>query len=97
MSRFFRHIIESHGIIITRKVSTLSQYDDWIREDEYPDEADIDAFGDDSPPDGHPLTIGYVGDYNRNYWSGRQIFMLIMGLILIGILVLPFILQLLSR
>jgi len=35
--------------------------DDWIDEDEYPNDEDVDAFGDYSPPDDHPLTVGYVG------------------------------------
>jgi hypothetical protein len=32
--------------------------DDWIDDDEYPDDRDIEQFGEYSPPDYDPLTIG---------------------------------------
>ena len=47
--------------------------DDWIDEDEYPDEDDIEAFGEESPPDDHPLTIGYVGSSRPRFWTKGRI------------------------
>lgn len=49
------------------------RHDDWLNENEYPDEKDIEAFGDDSPPDDDPLTIGYVGDYRPPFWTPQRI------------------------
>jgi hypothetical protein len=74
----------------------VSQYDDWIREDEYPDEADMEAFGDDSPPDDSPLTIGYVGDLNSNPWTARRIFLLLLGAFLLLVLLFPLLQPLLA-
>jgi len=75
----------------------MSQYDDWIRDDEYPDEADMETFGDDSPPDDDPLTIGYVGDLNRNPWTERRIFLLVLSAFLLLVLLLPLLQQFLAR
>ena len=48
--------------------------DEWIDDDEYPDERDMDDFGDDSAPDHHPLTIGRVGNVNRpRFWTASRI------------------------
>ena len=68
----------------------------WLNENEYPDEKDIEQFGDDSPVDYDPLTIGYVGNYRPRFWTPGRIVILIIALILIGVLVLPLILGLLS-
>lgn len=68
--------------------------DDWIDPDEYPDDADIEAFGDDSPPDDDPLTIGYVGDLRPPFWTTGRIVILIVALLVIGALVLPPLLRL---
>ena len=73
----------------------LMAHDDWINDDEYPDEDDIEAFGEDSPPDDDPLTIGYVGDFRPGFWTRGRIVLLIVGFILIGALLLPLLSQLL--
>jgi hypothetical protein len=65
--------------------------DFFLDEDEYPDDKDIDEFGDDAPPDFEPITIGYVGDYRPKFWTGRRIVLLIVALVIIAALVLPFI------
>ena len=67
--------------------------DDWIDDDEYPDEDDIEAFGDDSPPDNHPLTIGHVGGSRPGFWTKGRIALLVVVLLLIGALLLPSLLQ----
>ena len=71
------------------------QSDDWIDDDEYPDEDDIEAFGEDSPPDNHPLTIGYVDDSRPGFWTRGRIALLVVGLVLISALLLPLLSQLL--
>ena len=48
------------------------------------------------PWDDDPLTIGYLGDSHQYRWSTRQIVLTIVGLFLIGILLLPLLLRLLS-
>ena len=68
--------------------------DVWLNDNEYPDEKDIEAFGDDSPPDYDPLTIGYVGDSRPHFWTPTRIGVLIVALILIGVLVIPPLLRL---
>ena len=69
--------------------------DDWIDEDEYPDEDDIEAFGEESPPDDHPLTIGYVGGSRPHFWTKGRIALVVVGLVLISALLLPALFQLL--
>jgi len=66
---------------------------DWLDADEYPDDKDIEDFGDDSPIDYDPLTIGYVGDSRPSFWTKRRIIVLIVVLIMVGALLLPFVLQ----
>lgn len=70
--------------------------DDWLDEDEYPDDKDIEAFGDDSPFDYDPLSIGYFRRSNSRFWTTRRIVYLAIGLILLGALLLPFLLSLLN-
>lgn len=70
--------------------------DDWIDDDEYPDDDDIEAFGEDSPSDNHPLTIGYVGSSLPPFWTIGRVVLLIVGLLLISALLLPLLSQLLS-
>ncbi len=38
----------------------MSRRDDWIDDDEYPSDRDIERFGDDSPFDDDELTLGRV-------------------------------------
>ncbi|MDQ7027643.1 MAG: hypothetical protein Q9P44_19030 [Anaerolineae bacterium] len=70
------------------------RYDDWIDDDEYPDDEDIEAFGYDSPPDNDPLTIGYVDDSRPAFWTTRRIVLLIVILIIFGALLFPSLLRL---
>ena len=70
------------------------QNDIWLDSNEYPDEKDIEAFGDESPVDYDPLTIGYLGDSRPKFWTTRRLVVLIVVLILISALVLPSLLHL---
>mgnify|MGYP001058902874 CR=1 FL=1 len=63
--------------------------DDWIDESEYPDDDDIAAFGDDSPFDDDPLTIGYVDSKQSQFWTTQRIVAFVVALILLAALVLP--------
>ena len=56
---------------------------DWIDADEYPDDDDIDRFGDDSPPDNDPLTIGYLDDNRTKPWTVNRVMVLLFVLALI--------------
>jgi hypothetical protein len=67
----------------------------WLNADEYPDEKDIEEFGDVSPADYDPLTIGYYGKSRPSFWTSKRIILLIVGLILIAALLLPFLPRLL--
>ena len=69
---------------------------DWLDPDEYPNDKDIDDFGDDSPIDYDPLTIGYVGDSRPSFWTTRRIVALVIVLIMVGALLLPLLWQILS-
>ncbi len=73
---------------------TPARRDDWIDEDEYPDDEDVEDFGDDSPPDNHPLTIGYVGARPPFWTVGRLVLLVIVAIILVALL-LPLLLPLL--
>lgn len=67
----------------------------WLDDNEYPDEKDIEEFGDDAPVDYDPLTIGYVGKSRPSFWTTKRIILLIVGLILVAALLLPFLPRLL--
>ena len=69
--------------------------DDWIDDDEYPDERDIEALGDDSPVDYDPLTIGYMPGERRRFWTPAKIILLVIVLVLLASLLLPSVLALL--
>lgn len=69
--------------------------DNWIDEDEYPDDRDVDDFGDDSPVDYDPRTIGYLGD-RPSFWTRRRILLLIVVALILLALLLPAILAVLS-
>jgi len=70
------------------------RHDDWIYEDEYPSDKDLDAFGDDSPPDDDPLTIGYVGDSRPSFLTARQVIILLVVIVMVSALLLPFLVRL---
>lgn len=68
--------------------------DDWIDDDEYPDDRDVEELGDDSPFDDDPLTIGYAGRRaaRRSFWTPARLVLLVIVLILVAALVLPLLL-----
>ena len=43
--------------------------DDWIDEDEYLHEQDVEEFGESSPTDCDPLTVGHVPGVNPSFWT----------------------------
>lgn len=65
----------------------------WIHDDEYPDDDDLEQFGYDSPRDDDPLTIGYVGEARPRFWTVSRIILAIMVAALVATLVLPFLLR----
>ncbi len=69
-------------------------YDDWIDDDEYPSDADIERFGYDSPPDYDPLTIGYYHGSRPRFWTWRRIVLLVVVLIILAAFLLPSLLRL---
>jgi hypothetical protein len=71
------------------------RHDEFLDDNEYPDDKDIDEFGHDSPLDYDPLTIGYIGDSRPPFWTRKRVILLIGGLVLIGALLLPFLFRLL--
>jgi hypothetical protein len=64
------------------------QRGEWIDDDEYPDDRDIEALGDESPPDYDPRTIGYVGR-RPAFWTPARLLFALLALILVAALVLP--------
>jgi hypothetical protein len=64
---------------------TRSRHDDWLDEDEYPDDRDVDDLGDDSPYDYDPLSIGRVPGLRQPFWTRTRILVaLLLGLLLLG-------------
>jgi hypothetical protein len=71
-------------------MSPRNRLDDWIDEDEYPDDRDVEEFGDESPVDYDPRTIGDVG-WRRGFWTTRRIIMAIICLLIVAAILLPLI------
>jgi hypothetical protein len=69
-----------------------TRYEDWIDDDEYPDDRDVDDFGDDSPIDRDRLTIGFIPKVTAPFWTRTRIIIAVIAIIL----VLAFILEDLS-
>ena len=65
----------------------MPRRDDWIDDDEYPDERDMRDLGDDAPYDDDPLTIGRVKGVNEGRWSRGRIILVVCALILLAVLV----------
>jgi hypothetical protein len=76
----------------------MSRRDDWIDEDEYPDERDRRDFSDDGRADYDPLTIGTIKGVNTGMksWSRRRIIIAVCALILLIVLLVPIIYDLLT-
>ena len=72
-------------------MSPRKRLDDWIDEDEYPDDHDVEDFGDSSPTDYDPRTIGYFGKRRPSVWTPRRIILLVVGLLIVTALILPLI------
>jgi hypothetical protein len=62
----------------------------WVMldDDEFPDDKDIEAFGDDAPPDDDPLTIGYVRNHPQPFFTPRRIYLLVGALLVLGTMLL---------
>jgi len=75
----------------------MSRRDDWIDDDEYPDASDIERFGDYSPTDYDPLTIGRVGRRRAPVWTRSRIIIAIGALLLLIVFVVAELAPLLSR
>ncbi len=60
---------------------------DWIDEDEYPDDRDVEDLGEDSPVDYDRRTMGRVGNLRQPFWTRTRIFIVI----ILAILILSFI------
>jgi hypothetical protein len=70
-------------------MSPRHRSDDWIDEDEYPDDRDVDDLGDDSPRDYNPLTIGYLEKYRPRFWTRGRIIIAAIALLVLAALLLP--------
>ncbi len=75
----------------------MSRRDNWIDDDEYPDDSDIDRFGEYSPTDYDPLTIGRVGRQRGPFWTRTRIILAVIVVTLLVSLLIPEILFLLNR
>jgi hypothetical protein len=60
---------------------------DWIDEDEYPDDRDVEDFGEESPVDYDRRTLGRVGNMRQPFWTRTRILIVI----ILAILILSFI------
>lgn len=75
----------------------MPRRDDWIDDDEYPDDRDVEDFGETSPYDDDPLTIGYPGRKRRAFWTPLRIIIAIVAVVLLLGFLLIRIAPLLSR
>jgi hypothetical protein len=57
---------------------------DWIDEDEYPDDRDVEDFGEDSPVDYDRRTMGRVGNMRQPFWTRTRILIVIVIAVLIA-------------
>jgi hypothetical protein len=67
----------------------MPRRDDWLDENEYPDERDIDDLGDDSPGDYDPLTVGRVPTIRPQFWTRTRIFIAVILLLILLAYLLP--------
>ncbi|MBI1277808.1 MAG: hypothetical protein GC179_06740 [Anaerolineaceae bacterium] len=56
---------------------------DWIDDDEYPDDRDVEDFGEDSPVDYDRRTIGRAGSIRQPFWTRTRIFIIIIFAVLL--------------
>ncbi|MEZ4669596.1 MAG: hypothetical protein R3E39_16955 [Anaerolineae bacterium] len=71
--------------------------DDWLDENEYPDDRDVDELGDDSPVDYDRLTMGRIGSMRQPFWTRGRIIMAVFVLIILFSLLAAVIAPLLRR
>jgi hypothetical protein len=76
-------------------MSPPNRLDDWIDDDEYPDDRDASDFGDDSPPDDDPLTLGRVPGIRPRFWTPGRLLLALVVLLIVAALLLPSLLPLL--
>jgi hypothetical protein len=76
----------------------MSRREDWIDEDEFPDDRDVRDFGDDGRAEYDLLTIGTIKGVNTGIksWSRRRIIIAACALILLIVLLLPILNDLLT-
>jgi hypothetical protein len=75
----------------------MSQRDDWIDDDEYPDDSDMERFGEYSPTDYDPLTVGRAGRRRDPFWTRTRIAMAVVVVVLLFTLFVVEILPLFMR
>ncbi len=56
---------------------------DWIDEDEYPDDRDVEDFGEESPVDYDRRTLGRVGNMHQPFWTRTRIVVVIILAVLL--------------
>jgi len=62
--------------------------DNWIDDDEYPDDRDIEKFGEDSPFDNDPLSIGRIRNFRYPFWTRRRIIVaVVIAILLFSVLI----------
>jgi hypothetical protein len=78
-------------------VPRRKRYDDWLDDDEYPDDKDVEDLGDDSPWDDDPLTIGRVRNYRPRSGSPYRLALAAVAFLLLVILLYAALSPLLNR
>ena len=76
---------------------TRNRREEWLDEDEYPDDRDVDQFGDDSPYDNDALGIGHVSSLHTSFWTRTRIQVVFLFGLLLLVFILPRLLPLLNR
>lgn len=67
--------------------------DNWIDDEEYPDDKDMEQFGDDSPRDEAEMrdfrTMGDYGQARPNFWTPTRIALLVIVILVVAAILLP--------
>jgi hypothetical protein len=71
--------------------------DDWIDDDEYPDDRDVDDFGEESPWEYDRRSIGYIPGVTKPFWTPGKIIVAVIALLILAALILPSVVSLLRR
>lgn len=75
----------------------MSHRGNWIDDDEYPDDSDMERFGEYSASDYDPLTIGRVGRRRGPFWTRTRVVLAIIVIVLVMSILIVEILPLLDR